>query len=187
MYWKPKLNSPNIWTWPLAAWSFVNIPGCENSYHRGAFGAIRTYDIHTGVDLYCEHDTDVFAVEDGVVVNIETFTGPNAESPWWLPTQSMLVEGNSGVVLYGEIKVKPGRCMRQYFKQIGDKIYAGETIGNTRTIIRHDKGRPMCMLHFELYKPGTIDSEWWVLNTPQPENLLDPTPKLLESFNNLKL
>jgi murein DD-endopeptidase MepM/ murein hydrolase activator NlpD len=41
----------------------------------GVFGAVRKYDIHTGIDLYCELEDPVYAIEDGVVVNVCHFTG----------------------------------------------------------------------------------------------------------------
>ena len=67
------------WLWPLKATTpmFPDEPGW--------FGAVRKSDIHTGIDLYCEQGTQIVAVEDGVVVHIEGFTGPNADdpSPWW--------------------------------------------------------------------------------------------------------
>ena len=33
----------------------------------GGFGTKRKYDVHTGVDLYCEDGDDVYSIEDGVV------------------------------------------------------------------------------------------------------------------------
>ena len=71
---------------------------------EGKFGAVRKYDVHTGVDLYCESGSAVHAVEDGIVVNIENFTGPLAGSSWWNDTKSVLIEGKYGVVCYGEIE-----------------------------------------------------------------------------------
>lgn len=50
---------------------------------EGMFGAVRKYDIHTGVDLYCEEGSLVSEYEDGIVVAIEDFTGVKANSPWW--------------------------------------------------------------------------------------------------------
>ena len=87
------------WEWPL--------PGCEmilhGKPHPGGFGSIRKHDIHTGVDIYCEQEQQVVAVEDGEVVLIENFTGENASppSPWWKETKAILIEGISGVVVYG--------------------------------------------------------------------------------------
>lgn len=46
----------------------------------GVFGAVRKYDIHTGIDLYCESGDHVYAIEDGIVVNVCHFTGPKVGS-----------------------------------------------------------------------------------------------------------
>lgn len=171
----------DCWRWPLASWSFVGIP---IGNHRGAFGKVRRHDTHTGVDLYCVHDTEVFAVEDGEVISVENFTGPSADagregpSPWWNDTKAVLVKGKSGVVLYGELYPH---------LEAGDKIMAGTRVGFSRTVIKKDKGLPMCMLHLELYKPQTTESVWWPLEQNQPSNLLDPTPQLVKAYSNLRL
>lgn len=165
-----KLAGP--WTWPLKAWSFRNIPVGN---HPGAFGVERKHDIHTGVDLYCPHDAEIVAVESGHVVGVEHFTGPGADdpSPWWNDTWAVLVEGLSGVVLYGELYPHV---------QVGDFVEAGERIGFSRTVLKKDKGKPMCMLHFELYKHSTRESVWWKLGESIPKRLRNPTSKLLYSF-----
>ncbi len=89
-----------MWRWPLPGVSIAVIP---REGEPGAFGAVRRHDVHTGVDLHCGAGQSVLAVERGVVVAVEEFTGPAAGSPWWLPTRAVLVEGASGVVLYGEV------------------------------------------------------------------------------------
>lgn len=152
------------WIWPLPGANLF-IPG-SNISHPGSFGAIRKYDIHTGVDIYCEPEQEVLAVEDGEVVLIENFTGANAvpPSPWWHETKAVLIEGASGVVVYGEIR--PLETIT-----VGQKIKQGQTIGNVITVLKKDKGLPMTMLHFELYKYGTRETVVWELEKPQPENL----------------
>lgn len=162
------------WIWPLPGANLF-IPG-SNISHPGSFGAIRKYDIHTGVDIYCEPEQEVLAVEDGEVVLIENFTGANAvpPSPWWHETKAVLIEGASGVVVYGEIR--PLETIT-----VGQKIKQGQTIGNVITVLKKDKGLPMTMLHFELYKHGTRETVVWELEKTQPENLLNPTIKLYEA------
>ncbi len=138
----------------------------ELPHEQGKFGAIRKYDIHTGVDLYCEPNSNVYAIEDGIVIGIEFFTGENAGSPWWNETECVLVEGSSGVIVYGEIATAV---------RLHEWIGQGELIGNVKTVLKKDKGLPMTMLHVELYKNKTKDTCSWPLNTPQPDNLLDVT------------
>lgn len=138
--------------------------------HPGSFGAIRKYDIHTGVDLYCYEGTPVVAIEDGIVISIEDFTGPKADSPWWNPTQAVLVKGSSGVVCYGEVSTS---------LSIGDALKAGSLIGDVIPVLKKDKGTPQSMLHFELYTNDFKETVWWYHGEPQPETLLDPTNLLL--------
>lgn len=155
------------WNWPLRR--RVDIP---QAAHPGAFGALRKYDRHTGVDLYCNVGSEVFAVEDGVVVAVEDFTGAKAASPWWFDTRSVLIEGDSGVVLYGEIREYPELVP-------GVTVHRGTIVGLVQRVLRHDKGRPTSMLHIELYYHGTKASTGWGRDQLQPKELLDPTPFLL--------
>lgn len=146
--------------------------------HPGAFGALRKHDVHTGVDLYCDPGEDVYAMEDGLIVGIEDFTGPKANSPWWNDTQALLVFGESGVILYGEIEteLKPPR-----------KVLKGERIGSVKTVLKKDKGKPMAMLHMELYTPTIVGSVWWRHGEPKPDRLLDVTPLLKENLNGKRI
>ena len=142
--------------------------------HPGAFGYRRKNHVHEGVDLYCPEGTPVVAVEDGMVAAIIDFTGEHAEppSPWWHNTKAVLVEGDSGVVVYGEIELA-------FAYWPGDLIKAGDLIGNVIPVLKKDKGRPMTMLHLELHKHGTKDAYEWTLDGQRPPSLLDPTRYLL--------
>ena len=155
------------WVWPLdSPQSWPDEPG--------QFGAIRRYDIHTGVDLYCPLNTQVLAVEAGRVVAIENFTGASAGSPWWNETKAVLVEGASGVVVYGEINP---------YVELGDDLSHSEVIGIIdRPVLKKDKGRPTVMLHIELMQLGSRKTVWWLHDTPQPKSLLNPTNHLLNIF-----
>lgn len=144
--------------------------GADNS---GAFGTIRKYDIHSGIDLYCNPGDTVHAIECGTVVGIIDFTGEKAESPWWNDTRAVLVEGASGVFAYGEITEREGL-------KIGDDIECGDVIGQVVTVLKHDKGLPMTMLHIELYEHKHRDVLWWKLGESKPDPLMDPTNILLE-------
>lgn len=150
--------------WPL--------PGEDKcTSYAGTFAAIRKHDIHTGVDCYCNPNQQVVAMEDGVVVAIEEFTGESANppSPWWNNTKAVLIEGKSGVIVYGEINpidtIKVGKQMKR-----------GQKIGHVITVLKKDKGigLPITMLHIELYRIGTRETVIWNLGQSQPDNLLDP-------------
>lgn len=132
----------------------------------GQFGAIRKYDIHTGIDFHCPVGTKVVAMESGIVVAVVPFTGIMAESPWWHDTKAVLVEGGAGVILYGEIDPSV---------DVGDFVFAGDTVGTVLQVLKHDKGKPLAMLHLEWYTSGTKEPVWWKHGETKPENLLDPT------------
>jgi murein DD-endopeptidase MepM/ murein hydrolase activator NlpD len=164
----PEVENP-AWVNPLPdhTWSLP-----IGKYHPGGFGYMRNHSIHTGVDLYASVGSRVCAVEDGKVVQIENFTGLSAGSSWYNETQAVLIEGTSGVVLYGEIK--PSGSL-----QIGNAVKAGEHIGNVLAVLKEDKGNGVSMLHFEVYTKGTRSSVWWHHGKHMPKNLLDPTQYLL--------
>jgi hypothetical protein len=91
-----------------------------------------------------------------------------------------MIEGSSGVINYGEIK--PLETLA-----IGQEIKEGDLIGNVIPVLKKDKGRPMNMLHLELYTLGTNTHLLeWKLNFPQPENLLDPNILLQPLLNQKK-
>lgn len=138
--------------------------------HPGAYGVTRQHHRHEGIDFYCPEGTPVTAVEEGTVVAVLDFTGPKADSPWWHDTQAVLVEGSSGVVLYGEIAPDVA---------VGDQVQAGQQIGRVVQVLREDKGRPMSMLHLEFHAAGTRDCYEWPVDASKPASLQDPTPHLL--------
>jgi murein DD-endopeptidase MepM/ murein hydrolase activator NlpD len=137
--------------------------------HPGSFGFNRHQHVHTGIDLYAPHGSPVRAMESGKIIAIDWFTGPSISMPWWNDTRAVYIEGESGVFNYGEIQELPGL-------KVGDDITQGQFIGYVLTVLRKYKGRPMSMLHLELYDHGYIDT-WreWKIGDPKPEHLKDPT------------
>lgn len=173
------------WLWPLK--------GCRPMFpdRLGSFGCKRSHDVHTGIDLYCEVGTEVIAMEDGRVISIEGFTGPHADdpSPWWNDTKAVLVQGESGVVVYGEISS---------LVEVGQPVHRGDTLGTVLCVLVEFKGRPMTMLHIELLKPGATETAWWKQGVPRlanlwkpedtrPDCLLDPYPYLMEAAKAMQL
>jgi len=136
--------------------------------HPGAFGFVRKNHIHEGVDIYGKENETVYAVEPGIVVAIENFTGEfaNPPSPWWNNTHAVLVEGLSGVVVYGEIVINE-------LLQVGSTVTEHTAIGYLKPVLKKDKGRPMTMLHLELHEEGTRQTFEWL--NEKPKSLLDPT------------
>lgn len=142
--------------------------------HPGSFAFKRKNHIHEGVDLYCENGDEVLAIESGVIVNINHFTGEYIKSPWWNNTKCIMIEGDSGVFNYGELIPLDNL-------KVGDQIIEGQLLGHVTTVLKEDKGRPMNMLHLELYKHGTREHLLsWDLDMEKPANLLDPTSILIE-------
>lgn len=160
----------NVWHYPLKEATLL-------PDELGQFGAVRKHHTHEGIDLYGDQHDAVFAVEDGVVVGIEWFTGEhtNPPSPWWNNTQGLLVEGETGVVVYGEIMISDDI-------EIGTKITRGQKIGELETVLTKDKGRPMTMLHLELYEKGTKQTGAWDHGNEKPTGLLDPTVHIETAF-----
>lgn len=165
----------NKWIWPL--------PGIEKKIpeytHQGGFGVKRAFDTHTGVDIYCENNQPVVACEDGEVIEIENFTGKSAtpSTPWWNDTYAVIIKGESGHILYGEILISN--------LYIGKKIKAGDLIGTVTTVLKKNKGLPMNMLHLELYNENFKESVVWNFGENQPNTLLDPTEFLKKSASSL--
>lgn len=162
--------------WPI----FNKIPNIPESDSSGAFAFKRSYYYHPGIDLYCEENQEIVAIEDGVVVNVETFTGPNANpaSAWWNETKAVLIEGESGVLGYCEIKP-------MFYIKTGLKITAGTMIGRVIPVLKKDKGNGTTMLHFEMYLKGTREHMTWHHHKLKPVELLDPT-EFLRSIENGK-
>ena len=143
--------------------------------HVGSFGYTRRHDVHKGVDLYCPVGTDIAPVEAGKVVDIRPFTGPILGHTWWHNTWAISVEGETGVVVYGEIEVNPTL-------KIGDVVDEGYLLGHVLQVLTVDKGRPMAMLHIALHRHGVLRNGVWEVGTPQPSGLIDPTNHLIRGL-----
>lgn len=146
-------------------------------YEPGAFGAIRKFDIHEGVDIYTHDGAEVYPVETGVITAVYEFTGKNANCDWWNPTWCIKVQGKSGVVTYGEL-AKPRDSMK-----VGKKVYPCLSIGHVTPVLKPEKYRPdirnhsVAMLHLEL-RTETCHLDGWQLEGQRDKRLLDPTPYL---------
>lgn len=143
------------------------------------FGAVRKYDVHTGIDIFMHEGAPVCLPFDGEVVKIGNFTGSAAEptpSPWWNDTQYIIVRHDIPIwnseslecyTLYGEINVCDDLI-------IGCEIPAGSVIGNVVKVLKNDKGLPTSMLHIEIYDECPLSPAIWNHNEPKPDHLHDP-------------
>lgn len=152
------------------------IPAIPPINHVGDFAYRRSFYYHPGIDLYCPSLTIVQSIEDGVVVHIEHFTGAEANppSPWWNDTWAVMVEGESGVIGYCEL-------MYDARLTVGTEVKSGDIVGAIIPVLKKDKGNGTTMLHLEHYVTGTRNHVTWVLDTPQPKELLNPR-ELLEKL-----
>lgn len=158
--------------WPLLNKS----PTIPPMGHVGDFAFRRSFYYHPGIDIYCSLGQEVQAMENGTVVHIENFTGPDANppSPWWLETWSILIEGASGVIGYCELKPLP-------HIQVGMSVQEGHAIATIVPVLKKDKGNGTTMLHLEHYVPDTKHHVTWILDTPKPKELINPR-QLLEKL-----
>ena len=161
------------WKFPL-----VTCHGVPVYPHPGAFGYVRKNSKHTGLDLYTNLNEEVYAVEDGVVIGTEDFTGPSDNSPWWNDTKCLLVKGPTGVVNYGEINP-----YQEFSQNIGRRVYKGDAIGRVMRVIKEGRehfeipGWSPSMLHIEVYNHDVLKASHGF-----EENVLnDPTPFILKS------
>jgi len=100
-------------------------------------------------------------------MKIDWFTGEKAGSQWWNDTQYLGVLGKSGYIIYGEISID-GQL------KVGDKISKGQLCGLVETVLKKDKGRPMNMLHLELYTEFIDDPLVWKIDELKDSRLEDP-------------
>lgn len=168
------------WKFPLIKNECSGIP---INGHPGSFLCKRKHHVHTGVDLYTDDEAYVYSVEEGTVVGIEHFTGPQDNQPWWNDTECVLIEGASGVVCYGEIT--PDSNIK-----VGDNVWTNERIGKVKRVLKEGKERPdimghsTSMLHLELYPHGKYKAFEEFGDNPDDFNILqDPTPYLLDSLD----
>lgn len=145
------------------------VPVCVTAPFQdcGLFGARRKFDIHTGLDLYCEDEAEIRVIEAGVVVDVFTFTGEEVGTPWWNTTQAVVVESGDMTYVYGEVKS---------LVSIGDTVKAGDIIGSVTPVLKVDKGTTsVSMLHLEVWlTEWYIKNFTWKLGEDCPNGLCDP-------------
>ena len=151
--------------------------GIPINAHPGAFGNARKYNFHEGVDLYGHEGMWVYAINPGVVVSNERFTGPSVGHPWWLETDAVTIKSDTEYFIYGELKSN---------LKVGDEVKAGSFIGELVPVLPPEKirsyipGHSNVMLHLEKWNfkyPGKWKA--WETREDRPEWLEDPTTDLV--------
>ena len=161
------------------------LPDCFNwrlpEYNEpGAFGAVRKFDIHEGVDIYCVKHAKVYAMEDGEVVASYHYTGNAAKCDWWNDTWGIKIKGKSGVITYGELEMPE---YNRKLPSVGTFVKTGDLIGVVGQVLKDGKKRDdirnhnVCMLHIEL-RTENCHLDGWKLGEDRDKKLLDPTPYL---------
>lgn len=151
-------------------------PGIPLNRHPGAFNVKRKYDVHEGIDLYCNNNTLVYPMLSGEVLNIGLFTGDKVGSPWWEETYYITIYNKQRniTICYGEIH-KP-------LLKIGENISKSHLISKVKNVLDESKirkdipGHSNYMLHLEIYEGKEPDVFSGNLK------LKDPTPFVLESM-----
>lgn len=172
------MTQPQLDWFPLA-----ECPGIPINAHPGAFGCARRHNFHEGVDLYGRPGNYVRAIRDGVVVANRPFTGPVAGCSWWLDTDAVLVQDETGFFCYGELKSS---------LKLGESVKRGQVIGSLVPVLPREKfrsdipGHSVTMLHLERYSSGYHpDLGWasWAKREDRPDYLEDPTPILIAALS----
>ncbi len=173
--------------WPLSE-SYSKLLPKNNK--AGSFWEDRGDRFHCGVDIYAPEDSEVIAVESGIVMNTGIFTTQEM-IPYWNKTYYILIETKSGFICkyaeLGKIIVKKG-----------DEVKAGQIIGYVGMVLNKDKidsssplyiqklkNKNPSMLHFELYYAKAIETHKLYLGgnwfgKTKPDVLLNPYEYLLK-------
>lgn len=156
------------WSSPLPN-SSVRVP--LGAGHVNGFGGKRRNGFNTGIDLLCDAYQPVASVEAGTIVAIVNFSKKGKTKPWINTSRALLIEGDSGVVCYGN--VKPNSKLK-----VGSFVSKGQVVGKVIPIYKNKKNR-VCKLKLEWYTHGTRRRSSWNFNKDIPGNLLNPTHMLL--------
>lgn len=179
--------------WPVPDSYSKNIPTIGTS---GSFWQNRGDRYHCGVDIYAPVGSDVISVEDGIAIEIGSFTSPD-KTPYWNSTYYIVIKNNTGLICkYAELS--------DVTVKVNDLIEAGQIIGHVGLVLNKDKitknspsyiqkidkNGNYSMLHFELYKSLPIlaakylGGNWF--GDTKPENLLDPTDYLRSTYRKVE-
>lgn len=119
---------------------------------------------HVGIDLFAHAGDEVVACEDGTIVNFYAFY-PRSTGEM---TYALLVEHAGFVMNYGEVSAG---SLAAYGLSTGAVVRAGQKIGRVSGT---------SMLHVEAFARGTRANVRWLVGSPKPRALLDPTQYLLD-------
>jgi murein DD-endopeptidase MepM/ murein hydrolase activator NlpD len=182
-----KVNTKKNVAWPLIPEGRSRRVPCRGS--PGSFAEDRGDRRHCGVDLYATPGSKVVSIEDGIVLEVGTFTSPRI-IPYWNETFYVVVENESGsFAKFAELAEVDVR--------LGDRLVSGQMLGRVGSVLNPEKigddapayikslkeEGDSSMLHFELYGSRPEFSERYMggnwFGPGKPRGLLDPTEWLL--------
>lgn len=162
-------------SFPINPQYFTGIP---INNHPGSFGNARKHNFHEGVDLYGKEGMWVYAINPGIVISNERFTGPSVGHDWWLETDAVTIKSDTEYFVYGELKSD---------LKVGEYVKSGQKIGELVPVLPPEKIRSYIprhsnvMLHLEKWNfkyPGAWKA--WTVREDRPEWLEDPTMDLID-------
>jgi peptidoglycan hydrolase-like protein with peptidoglycan-binding domain len=124
---------------------------------------------HQGVDLFGYHNDIVRAVVGGSVVD--------EPRHFYLGTDRVLIEGEGGVILYGELERGSAQALGI---RKGKRVNPGDPIGRIGCMRRAGGRCTSHMLHLETYRSGITrrPQTLWRVGRKPPVELRDPTDLL---------
>lgn len=140
------------------------------SKSKSGFGANRSGNrFHAGTDILAPYDSNVLAIEDGVVKNIFLFTYPELDKfSKYEKTYAIAIQHKDGnYTLYCEVQ-KPKL-------KIGQKVKTGQKIAKVGRIFAHKPKHTM--LHFEYHSKLPKKTTKWYKGK-RPKSLLNSTKYL---------
>ena len=153
---------------------FWPVPSAERivprSKSRRGFGSNRKGGrFHSGTDIMAKYESNVIAIESGIVKNIFTFTYPELDKYYkYEITYAIVIQHEDGnFALYGEVQ-KPSL-------KIGQKIREGQAIAKVGRIFSNKPHHTM--LHFEYHSKLPKSTTKWYIGK-RPKGLLSSTKYL---------
>lgn len=178
--------------WPLPN-SFENLLPKRNN--KGAFWEDRGDRFNAGVDIYAPDNSEVYAVEQGIVIDIDVFTSSDIS----------YLSNTKYVIIKSPEKINYKYCEVSDIKvKIGDKIEPGQHIANIKSIINQnniDDETPFFIkelvyeelfakLHLEMYKAPFTEIRPYELGNylgeTKPSSIIDPNVYFMGIKNSSK-
>lgn len=171
---QPAVSFTNDWSSPFKTCELRLPVGAGQHNSIGADETLFPGYLKCGVDLVCNPNTPVYALEDGFVISTETFYN-NKTKPWISSSKALFVSSQFGSVVYGNIQPL------EHLLAVGTAVKKGDQIGVVSPFYSKESKSTTGdnRLRIELYRKGTNRRPRWKKGNPIPKNILNPTPLLL--------